>query len=108
MHISGTCDNSLANFDLLIFAISGNQNISGSLNIKSNVNGYDLFLPTNDGLNEFGKDNEWQLEVYNLQLGNKVYSKDILDNKYSLNTSGWKSGIYVLKVQRGNMIYTGK
>lgn len=109
MHINGTCDNSLANFSLLVFAISGNQNISKSLTVKAASVGYELSLPdygVQGGDNN--TDESWTLEVYNLQQGNKVCGKRVTDTTYNLDTTGWRQGVYVIKAQKRNNIYTGK
>jgi len=43
-------------------------------------------------------DKEWQLEVYTQGQLPKLNIPAIFDNKYILNTSGWKAGVYFIRV----------
>lgn len=43
-------------------------------------------------------DEEWQLEVYTQGQLPKLNVPAIIDNKYVLNTSGWKTGVYFIRV----------
>lgn len=39
---------------------------------------------------------EWNIEVYSTNPVKKVYSDIVEGNTYSLNTTGWDKGIYVV------------
>lgn len=43
-------------------------------------------------------DEEWQLEVYTQSQIPILNVPAIIDNKYILNTSGWKPGMYFIRV----------
>ena len=43
-------------------------------------------------------DEEWQLEVYTQGQLPILNIPAIVDNKYILNTSGWKSGMYFIRI----------
>lgn len=44
----------------------------------------------------------WTLEVYNATTSNKIYSKVISEKTYTINSSGWKSGVYIIKAVIGD------
>lgn len=39
----------------------------------------------------------WTLEVYNAITGEKVYSQKVEGSSFIINTTGWKSGIYIVR-----------
>ncbi len=45
--------------------------------------------------------NSWSMEVSNAITGEKVYSKKEIGSSHSINTDGWKSGIYIIKATNG-------
>ena len=49
-----------------------------------------------------------QVEVYSGQTGKKMTTGTFADNYYQLNTAGWPIGIYVVRVVRGEEVYTEK
>lgn len=62
---------------------------------------------------EANKDNEkedgsWMIEVYNVRSGRKVVHEELTDSKYLLNTSGWESGMYVVRAIVGEEALAGK
>jgi hypothetical protein len=48
------------------------------------------------------------VEVYSGQTGKKMTTGTFADNYYQLNTAGWPIGIYVVRVVRGEEVYTEK
>ena len=51
---------------------------------------------------------EWDLEIYNNNQTLKEKKTKLKGNEYHLNTSGWKDGVYMLRVNYKNEILTGK
>lgn len=45
-----------------------------------------------------GDGQTWRLEVYRASNGSKVYGKEIEGVSFQLNTSGWPSGTYIVRV----------
>jgi hypothetical protein len=41
---------------------------------------------------------KWILEVFNASTGEKVFSQEIDGSNYSLDTSSWESGLYIVRV----------
>lgn len=51
---------------------------------------------------------DWTLEIYNLMNGEKVATQNVSSNSVSLNTSGWKRGLYAARAIIGKEILTEK
>lgn len=51
---------------------------------------------------------EWDLEVYDAMQTLKDKTQKIKDNKQTVNTSGWKEGVYIVRAIIGKDIITGK
>jgi hypothetical protein len=51
---------------------------------------------------------EWKLEVFNAATGEMVFSQDIIGKSFSINTAGWESGIYIVRVTVGNEVLSEK
>lgn len=76
--------------------------LSSSENIK------EIRLVTDDVINARNGLN-WNLEVYNVAYGTKVLEvKGMTDLSYTMDTSGWTSGMYVTRVIIGDEILTEK
>lgn len=113
MHIVGTCDNSAANFDLLVFAVTGNGNVPNSLNVKPSSNGYEISFADNCSSNGFAtarsaSNEEWDVNVYDLMSTTKIFSAHVSDNRYEIDTTNWHKGTYVLQIKKGGEIYAKK
>ena len=39
----------------------------------------------------------WTLEVYNATTGEKVFGKEIEGTSFTIDTTGWKPGVYVVR-----------
>lgn len=50
----------------------------------------------------------WTLEVYNATSSKKVFSKVISGDSYNVNTTGWASGVYIVKAIYGNQVLNEK
>ena len=50
----------------------------------------------------------WSLEIYNATTGEKNITKKVSGKSASLNTSGWKSGLYAVRVTVGREVLTEK
>ena len=53
-------------------------------------------------------DQTWTLETINMVNGEKVVTRNVSGNCISLNTSGWKRGIYAVRATIGKEVLTEK
>jgi hypothetical protein len=67
-----------------------------------------LIIETTPDKTEFDETAEWDLEIYNNNQTLKEKKTKLKGNEYHLNTSGWKDGVYMLRVNYKNEILTGK
>ncbi|MCF8360914.1 MAG: T9SS type A sorting domain-containing protein [Prolixibacteraceae bacterium] len=51
---------------------------------------------------------EWDLEIYSETLVMKEKRTGLKGNKYTIQTSGWKEGLYIVHVKYGEEVLTGK
>ncbi|QGY47994.1 T9SS type A sorting domain-containing protein [Maribellus comscasis] len=51
---------------------------------------------------------EWELEIYNNSQTLKGAKTKIKGKEYKLNTSGWKDGVYMVRITYKDEILTGK
>ena len=50
----------------------------------------------------------WTLEVYNVMSGKNVVTQNVSGNSVSINTSGWKRGLYAARITIGKEVLTEK
>lgn len=50
----------------------------------------------------------WALDVYNAANSKKVFTKVVNGDSYAINTTGWSSGIYIVKAIYGNDVLSEK
>jgi hypothetical protein len=53
-------------------------------------------------------DPEWYLEVYNQGQQQKVFERNIKGKEFTLNTSNWKDGLYIVRARYKGKWLTGK
>ena len=97
---------------IIFFSYTGNGNAPASAYslkvLSSSENIKEIRLVTDDVINERNGLN-WNLEVYNVAYGTKVLEvKGMTDLSYTMDTSGWTSGMYVTRVIIGDEILTEK
>ena len=63
----------------------------------------DVFQRSDDNV-----DIPWMLEVYNATTGEKVVDEKVTDNSITIDTTGWKSGVYVVKAVVGGEVLSEK
>lgn len=51
---------------------------------------------------------KWTLETYNASTIRKVYSATVEGSKYTIDTTGWKPGVYIVKASDGNQVWSEK
>lgn len=102
-------DGSFAKNKPLFFTVSNNGNISSkSLRIVSSGNNKEV-SNVSDQHERIIDIVDWSIEVYDTSYGNKVCDvKNLTDSTYQLNTSGWKSGLYVIRVVVGDEVLSDK
>jgi len=54
------------------------------------------------------KEPEWDLEIYDAMQSQKANLKKIKGTKQNINTSGWKDGIYIVRVKTENEVLSGR
>lgn len=97
---------------IIFFSYTGNGNAPASAYslkvLSSSENIKEIRLVTDDVINARNGLN-WDLEVYNVVYGTKVLEvKGMTDLSYTMDTSGWTSGMYVTRVIIGDEILTEK
>ena len=97
---------------IIFFSYTGNGNAPASAYslkvLSSSENIKEIRLVTDDVINARNGLN-WNLEVYNVAYGTKVLEvKGMTDLSYTMDTSGWTSGMYVTRVIIGDEILTEK
>ena len=70
-----------------------------------NFNGESLTITLDESASE---DQNWLLEIANVVTGEKAITKNATGNSVSLNTSGWKQGLYAVRVTIGKEVLTEK
>ena len=70
-----------------------------------NFNGESLTITLDESASE---DQNWSLEIANVVTGEKAITKTVTGNSVSLNTSGWKQGLYAVRVTIGKEVLTEK
>ncbi|MBO7047148.1 MAG: T9SS type A sorting domain-containing protein [Prevotella sp.] len=82
-----------------------NVTITADNNCLDNIGSLDdLETNTNEMLQRL----DWTLEIFNTATGEKVVTQNVSGNYISLNTSGWKRGLYAVCVTVGKEILTEK
>ena len=61
---------------------------------KSSTSQLTEFIPN---LNSSGENQDWTLEVYETMTGKKTFSLVMNGSSYSIATTGWKPGVYIIK-----------
>lgn len=51
---------------------------------------------------------KWTLETYNAATGRKVYSVTVEGSKYTIDTTDWKPGVYIVKASDGKKEWSEK
>ncbi|MGF1587163.1 MAG: trypsin-like peptidase domain-containing protein [Bacteroidales bacterium] len=65
-------------------------------------------IESSSGEKNLNETNEWDLEVYNSQQMLVKKMTRIRSNEYTLQTTGWRAGTYIVRVIYGNEILNGK
>lgn len=61
-----------------------------------------------DGKRDLNDIITWKLEVSNATTGKKMFSNNIAGAQYSIETSGWESGIYIFRTTIGEDVFVNK
>ncbi|MBR1546717.1 MAG: hypothetical protein IJ633_08005 [Prevotella sp.] len=78
-------------------------NIPYGMNV--NFSGESLIITLDESALE---EQNWSLEIANIVTGEKAITKTVTGNSVSLNTSGWKQGLYAVRVTIGKEVLTEK
>ena len=54
------------------------------------------------------RESMWTLEIYKSSTGEKVFTQEIRGHSGSVNTSGWPSGVYIVRATIGNEVLSEK
>ena len=107
-------ENSCGDVRYIFFSVTDNGNISSSsLVVEPEANGYLLSVTRNTNSNELAaasisSQSDWKLEIYNATWGNKKLGCKVSGNNYSLDTTGWDAGLYVIRCVVDGEVYTEK
>lgn len=116
-NITAQSEDGCNNFSILFFAMSANGNRSNSsLSVLPTTEGFEISIISGSIDNELcevmkgdiPKQKSWNLEIYNIQNGMNIVNTKVKDNFYILNTSGWKTGNYIIRAVMGEDVYTKK
>lgn len=50
----------------------------------------------------------WMLETYNVTTGDKVFSRKVEGSGYTIDTTGWKPGVYAVRAVVGKNVLSEK
>lgn len=81
------------------------------INVNSTGNDYTFHVgqkQTEEGAEIKEIEGTWSLEILNSDTGMTVYKRNIDDSTVTINTSGWKSGCYIIAANVGGRIVTKK
>lgn len=57
---------------------------------------------------EKGEQQVWLLEIYNVETGEKMICQNMTESSCSIDTKGWKRGVYVVRVVIGDEVLSEK
>lgn len=97
--VSGTGTGSCNNFSFIVEAYSGSIPLAGQLMVISNSGSIKILLNTTDQSNAI-------VEIYN-SISREIVFKGKLSES-EIPTSGWKHGIYIVRVSSGDDVYSRK
>lgn len=110
-----TGEQSCGDANILFFSATGNGNLSHNLLvIEPNENHFVLKIEhyqlssESRLLTPYAEDQKWQLEVYSGQTGRKMVDYQVNGSCFSLDTSNWESGLYVIRVVIDGEVLTQK
>ncbi len=61
-----------------------------------------------ENIAKYTEGDEWEMEIYSQQQVLIKKATKLKDNKHIINTTGWKEGIYFVRVKINNNVYSGK
>ena len=61
----------------------------------------------NDARSESGIQ-DWTLETYNVTTGDKVFNRKVEGSGYTIDTTGWKPGVYAVRAVVGKNVLSEK
>lgn len=96
--------NTLANNQLSVIPMDNQLEVSLTRSVlEDNVNSQSI-----EKMPDLLSTEGWNLEVYNLQTGNRVASAVVSGSTYILDTSNWNSGVYVVRAKIGEEVLCEK
>jgi hypothetical protein len=54
------------------------------------------------------KPQDWKIEVYNATTGKKIFSDNIQDGIYNIDSNGWKPDTYIVRVFAKDKAFANK
>jgi hypothetical protein len=70
-----------------------------------NFNGEMMDITLDESVSE---DLAWTLEIYNVATGDKIVTQNVSGRSVSINTSGWKKGLYAARATIDKEVLTEK
>ena len=118
--VTATCDNGDV-FYLPVMTTNNNNQLNlviseGSLEVSLVPIDYEFLdsqdVTTNSDVrstySDKGETPVWTLEVYNATTGEKVFGKEIEGTSFTIDTTGWKPGVYVVRAVIGDEVLNEK
>lgn len=103
-HIYVNGDATSNDYHFLFFPVSGNGNLTSSLQVQASGTGYELTLIRQESEQWTGErgDMEWDVEVYDTLRGALMHRAHVKGDSYKLDTSAWRAGTYVVRAVTGD------
>lgn len=81
-----------------------------TITLAANNDDMNIPLVIDDGISKRSLSQQalWYLEVYNTTTSRKLIGREILGDYSTIDTSGWKPGVYIVKVTIGDKILSEK
>ncbi len=103
-HIYSYVDGGASQYHFLFFPVSGNGNLTSSLQVQASGTGYELTLIRQESEQWTGErgDMKWDVEVYDTLRGALMHRAHVKGDSYRLDTSAWRAGTYVVRAVTGD------
>lgn len=117
IHLYFTGNGNCNNFDLRLIALRDPIDPSNPYYINMDGNLLEIGMTGNkEPGQEYAQRNyilsdiplSWSLEVYKATTGKKIFGQEIEGTSYSLDTTGWEPGVYIVKATIGDQELTEK
>lgn len=82
------------------------------MSVTPTGNSIEVSISTCEGMNNDARSEsgiqDWTLETYNVTTGDKVFGKKVDGSGYTIDTTGWKPGVYAVRAVVGKNVLSEK